>query len=184
MAEQDVAELLSRAIQSARAKRRDEARDLLLQVIEQDQWNEQAWLWLSGVVDDPRDMQVALANALTINPGNEPARKGLDMLRQRYGNLLNAEEEPPSTTAPAASVVPQELPEGDLPPGAKGEAIVCYKCGAEVYDVAYRCWNCGAVVHCCENCVRRREVECKEQQGIRGPAAAGSHNECPWWTPG
>lgn len=167
--------LLERGIQAARAKRREEARQLLLQVVEREPYNEQAWLWLSGVVDDPRDMQVALANVLTINPGHQAARKGLDLLRQRYGNLLQPEEEPPPTPGAAPRV------------GEKGEeeggSLRCYSCGAEVYDVADFCWKCHAVVHCCENCLYRRETACKERMGIRGPAASVVRNRCPDWTP-
>lgn len=181
MAEQrPVEELLNQGIQAARAQQRDQARTLLMQVVEQDPYSEQAWLWLSGVMDDPRDMQVALANALTINPANEKARQGLDMLRQRHGNLLEPGEEPPSPTPQEAEV--PTLDE-DLPPGARGEEIQCYACGAAVYDVADFCWQCHAVVHCCENCVHRRETACKEKYGVRGPAAAVTRNDCPEWTP-
>jgi hypothetical protein len=173
--EEAVAQLLARAIQMVRERRREEARQLLLQVVERDEHNEQAWLWLSGVVDDPRDMQVALANALTINPRNEPARKGLDMLRQRYGDLLQAEEQ--AAAAPAPATVPTEEEEQE-----EIYAFNCYSCGAELYSVAGFCWQCHAAVHCCENCVRRRETACKEQRGIRGRAAA-TINDCPEWQP-
>lgn len=172
MAEKTTGELLKQAIQAVREKRREEARRLLLEIVEREPYNEQAWLWLSGVVDDPRDMQVALANVLTINPGHEAARKGLDLLRQRYGNLLQPEEEPP---APGAVSAPKGEEEGTI--------LYCYSCGAEVYDVADFCWNCHAVVHCCENCIYRRETACKERMGIRGPAAAITRNRCPDWTP-
>ncbi len=172
MAEQtSTGELLKQAIRAAREKRREEARQLLLQIVEREPYNEQAWLWLSGVVDDPRDMQVALANVLTINPGNEAARKGLDLLRRRHGNLLQPEEEPPALSTAA----PEEED--------RGYTLRCYSCGAEVYDVADFCWNCHAVIHCCENCIYRRETACKERRGIRGPAASIVRNECPDWTP-
>lgn len=173
MAEQEsTGEWLKQAIRAARERRREEARRLLLQIVEREPYNEQAWLWLSGVVDDPRDMQVALANVLTINPGNEAARKGLDLLRQRYGNLLQPEEEPP---VPGVAVAPEK---------EKEEYVLrCYSCGAEVYDVADFCWNCHAVIHCCENCIYRRETACKERIGIRGPAASIVRNTCPDWTP-
>lgn len=168
MAEETVAELLNRAKRLARDRRREEARQLLLRIVEHDERNEEAWLWLSGVVDDPRDMQVALANALTINPGNEAAHRGLEMLRERYGDLL-AEEEAPAV------------------PGDTGEeevvALLCHSCHAEVYSVAEFCWKCHAAVHCCENCRHRRETGCKERHGIRGGAAAVTRNQCPEWTP-
>ncbi len=177
-------ELLAAGIQAAKAGRREEARQCLLQVIEQDERNEQAWLWLSGVMDDPRDMQVALANALTINPENAQARKGLEILRRRYGNRLQPDEEPPPPggRAPAPTAVVATGLVDDLPPGATGEALNCYRCGSEVNDVAETCWNCMAWVHCCENCSYRREGECKKLQDIRGQAIM-ARNECPWWTP-
>lgn len=177
--EESVAQMLARAIQLVRERRKEEGRALLLKVIERDEQNEQAWLWLSGVVDDPRDMQVALANALTINPGNEQARRGLDMLRQRHGDLLA--EPAPVAEAPAVE--------------AGGEEVVefnCYKCQTALeacimpgggYEGPDTCFFCRAIVHCCENCSRRREIACKEAQGIRGPAAAKTRNQCPQWHP-
>jgi hypothetical protein len=176
-----IAQLLTMGIRAAKEKRREEACEILLHVIERDQYNEHAWLWLSGVVDDPRDMQVALANALTINPTNEQARKGLDMLRQRHGNLLQPDEEPPAAPDEAPIAVGVPLDE-DLPPGAIGETLACYKCNSEINDVAETCWNCMAWVHCCENCSYLRNTECKQLMNIRGQATA-VRNECAWWTP-
>ena len=42
---------LQKAIQAARAGRKVEARDLLIQIVEIDPQNETAWMWLSGLVD-------------------------------------------------------------------------------------------------------------------------------------
>jgi hypothetical protein len=168
--QESVAELLRKGINAAQANRREEARGYLLQVVERDEWNERAWLWLSGVVDEPVDMQVALANALTINPENEHARRGLEALHERYGDLLPAEEKAPAAV-PAADEADDE------------HSLNCYSCGAQIYDVAHFCWQCHAVVHCCANCTNHRDTECKEQQGIRGPAATFTLNDCPDWTP-
>jgi hypothetical protein len=41
-----VSELVHQAIQIARAGRKTEARDLLIQVVELDSQNELAWMWL------------------------------------------------------------------------------------------------------------------------------------------
>lgn len=76
----DTTELLQQGIALAKAGRREEARSILLQVVEQDERNESAWLWLSGVVDSDDDKAVALENVLTLNPNNEWARRGLQML--------------------------------------------------------------------------------------------------------
>jgi hypothetical protein len=180
VAEESVPQMLARAIQLVRERRKEEGREILLRVIALDESNEQAWLWLSGVVDDPLDMQVALANALTINPGNEQARRGLEMLRQRYGDLL-AEA---VTPAPASA-----------PPVNEEEELFtfnCYNCQTELevciladgtYVGADSCFGCRAVVHCCENCSKKRDLECKEREGIRGGAAIKTRNRCREWHP-
>ena len=61
----------------------DEARSLLLQAVEVDEANEQAWLWLSAVVESDHDRQTCLENVLTINPNNEKAQQGLRILKDR-----------------------------------------------------------------------------------------------------
>lgn len=59
---------------------KERARELLLQVVEADERNEEAWLWLSGAVDDPEDQRTALENVLAINPQNPHALYGLAVL--------------------------------------------------------------------------------------------------------
>ena len=81
-------EIVQRAIQSARAGRRTEARDLLLQVVETDPQNETAWMWLSGLVDSLEDRIIACENVLTINPANERVRAYLADLQRYRQNLL------------------------------------------------------------------------------------------------
>lgn len=78
------AEALQVAIQAARAGRKEEARDLLIQIVEDDPQNEMAWIWLSGLVDSIDDRIIACENALTINPANEKVRAYLlDLQRQQ-----------------------------------------------------------------------------------------------------
>jgi Flp pilus assembly protein TadD len=76
----DTSDLLQQGITLARAGRREEARNILLQIVELDERNESAWLWLSGVVDSEEDRAIALENVLAINPNNEWAKRGLQML--------------------------------------------------------------------------------------------------------
>ncbi len=76
----DTTELLQKGIALARAGRREEARNILLQVVEQDEQNESAWLWISGVVDTDDDKAIALENVLTLNPNNEWAKRGLQLM--------------------------------------------------------------------------------------------------------
>ena len=88
-------EIVRQAIQSARAGRRTEARDLLLEVVEADPRNETAWMWLSGLVDTLEDRMIACENVLTINPANEKVRAYLaELQRQSQAELIqkNVEE--------------------------------------------------------------------------------------------
>lgn len=74
---------LRRAIDLARAGQKIEARDLLLQVVDDDPRNEAAWTWLSGLVDSLEDKIIACENVLTINPANEKVRAYLLKLQQQ-----------------------------------------------------------------------------------------------------
>jgi len=78
-------DLLQQGIAAARAGRRDEARTLLMQLVEVDERNEQAWLWLAGVITDPHDMRICLDNVLDLNPDNVQAQQGLAWINERYG---------------------------------------------------------------------------------------------------
>ncbi|MFQ5419009.1 MAG: tetratricopeptide repeat protein [Anaerolineae bacterium] len=71
---------LQAGITAVRAGDKAKGRELLLQVIEVDEENELAWLWLSGVVADDEERRICLENVLTINPENQAAKKGLAKL--------------------------------------------------------------------------------------------------------
>ncbi len=79
----DVDETLQAGIAAARAGRRDQARELLTRVVQQDDRNVTAWLWLSGVVEDLSNRESCLQHVLAIDPGNEAARRGLSRVRQQ-----------------------------------------------------------------------------------------------------
>jgi tetratricopeptide (TPR) repeat protein len=96
-------DLLSQGIVAARAGKREEARALLMQVVEGDERNEQAWLWLAGVVDAPEDIRTCLQNVLDLNPANQQAQQGLAWVEQRYGPTAP----PPQPEAPAPMPPPE-----------------------------------------------------------------------------
>ncbi|MEI8166379.1 MAG: hypothetical protein WCG26_08370 [Chloroflexales bacterium] len=58
------------------------ALELLMQVVEANEDIEEAWLWLSGAVDDPEDQRTALQNVLALNPQNPYALYGIDLLNK------------------------------------------------------------------------------------------------------
>jgi len=102
-------ELLKQGIAALKAGRKAEARNLLMQVVEQDERNEMAWLWLSGAVDTDEERRICLENVLAINPNNGVARRGLESLIAKEGvRSLSADSSPTPRAEPA--VTPREQP--------------------------------------------------------------------------
>jgi tetratricopeptide (TPR) repeat protein len=96
-----VTDLLRQGIAAAKAGRTQEARQALLQVTELDERNEQAWLWLSGVVDSLEDRRICLDNVLVINPDNAYAQAGLSWIDQQQDPTPpGTQEHCPSCQAP------------------------------------------------------------------------------------
>jgi hypothetical protein len=77
--------LLAQGQDAARKGDRPAARSLLTQVVERDPHNELAWMWLSGVVEEPEEQQICLENVLVINPHNAKARRGLEFISTKTG---------------------------------------------------------------------------------------------------
>lgn len=97
--EREAARLFERGVAAARGGQRRVAAVLLARVVQLDPQHELGWLWLSGVLDEPKEIAFCLRSALTINPQNDRARRGLAWLEQR--NLLR-----PEATATAGVVLP------------------------------------------------------------------------------
>lgn len=79
-------ELVERGIAAARGGQRRVAAGLLARALKLDPCDERAWLWLSGVVDDPAQRAFCLHAVLRINPQNPHARRGLTYL-ERQGTV-------------------------------------------------------------------------------------------------
>ena len=78
--------LMEEGITAAKAGQKERARQCLMQVVEADENNEKAWLWLSGVVESLEDRQICLENVLSLNPDSEPAKKGLAWIAQQLAD--------------------------------------------------------------------------------------------------
>ena len=76
----NVEAMVNEGVNAFKTGRKEEARALLLKATELDPYNEQAWLWLSGLMDGPDDQRTCLENVLAINPENERAKQGLSYL--------------------------------------------------------------------------------------------------------
>jgi tetratricopeptide (TPR) repeat protein len=140
-------ELLQRAIAAAKAGDKTLAKRLLIEVTDRDERNEEAWLWLSGVVDDLEEMKLCLENVLTINPTNERARKGLAWVQHELSEqaLVSAGfEQPPPIEEQISAVDPMfastiEEEEELAPPENR---VACPACGAMNFDFSTECVKC------------------------------------------
>jgi cell division septation protein DedD len=68
---------------------REIGRQMLEEILEEDEVNEKAWLWLSSVVESDEDREICLENVLTLNPDNRVAQKSLEALQS---GTFNADE--------------------------------------------------------------------------------------------
>jgi len=99
-------DLLRQGIAALKAGRKAEARNLLTQVVERDERNEMAWLWLSGAVDTDEDRLICMENVLTINPNNESAQRGIEVLRKRSAPGLDSTPDAKSLQEKSATSKP------------------------------------------------------------------------------
>jgi hypothetical protein len=114
----DLNAMVQQAIAEIKANRKAEGRQILEQVLAIDEYNEQAWLWLSGCVETLEEQLTCLENVLTINPGNQKAIRGAATLREK----IAARTAPPAsrpispfTSDPFAESPFAEAPFGSAP---------------------------------------------------------------------
>jgi tetratricopeptide (TPR) repeat protein len=72
--------MLQEAIDAIRQGQRIRARDLLTRLLRSSQTNPEYWLWMSSVVDTPKEQIYCLNSVLRIDPDNQRAKQGLILL--------------------------------------------------------------------------------------------------------
>ncbi|MBU0495070.1 MAG: tetratricopeptide repeat protein [Chloroflexi bacterium] len=74
--------LRQQALEAAQAGDQERARALLGSWLHEHPRDDEAWLWLAGLLDSPDQSLAYLVRALTINPANERARAGIVWLQE------------------------------------------------------------------------------------------------------
>lgn len=97
----NVEAMVREGIAAVKDGRKDEGRALLLKAVELDPYNEDGWLWLSGLVEGEEDQRTCLENVLAINPNNQRARKGIEYLTT--GSIETPIPSTPTPLTPHAS---------------------------------------------------------------------------------
>jgi len=169
---QNLDHLLRAGIAAAKSGQRERARDLLMRVVEQDEENASAWLWLSDVVDSLDDREICLENVLTLDPDNDAARKGLAWVRKQKGIQAPFPTETIAPSAPvpeppavtragrpatlAAAILQEDFARRRPPPEPEPEApspppqdefdnpYLCPYCAAQTHPDDRKCQACGA----------------------------------------
>ncbi len=124
--------LLREAITSAKSGNTSWARECLTKVIRADPYNEEAWLWMSAVLETTAEKRFCLEKVLEISPNNDQALAGLRFLDQQEG------------------IVTVEGP----------ERTICPMCGEPNDRTAFACANCGQDLFVyCPSCGERVDID-------------------------
>ena len=123
--------LLQEGINAARHNRKEESRELLMELTQVDALNEVAWLWLATLAKDVEEAAHYTARVLQINPQNERAKAWMEKLR-------------PSLASPLP-IVTEPTPSGHLNTHASS-GWSCPLCLHETIRAFSHCPHCQAVV--------------------------------------
>lgn len=154
-------------IGAAQANQKGKARQLLLQVIEQDETLIPAWLWLSTVTDDPDEKRTCLENVLILEPDNKYALAGLDYLRRQVAASPPAvaksrpDRRAEATATGVISPTPAQAASVAKPASsASAPTTFCPFCRAAISPVDTTCPHCQAfLIVDCPACEARTDVE-------------------------
>lgn len=129
---------LTEGIAAARAGQAERARENLLQAIDTDQGNVQAWVWLSRIVESPQEREICLENVLALDPGHTGVQAELADLRRQMAEVPVAE---PPVAAITPAVIPRTVQE-ELLSDAALEPLVCPFCGGFTGPEDRQCPTC------------------------------------------
>jgi len=106
---------LQQGITAAKSGNKTQAFELLTRAAQDASTAEQAWLWLSSVVDADSERLFCLNYALRLNPNNVPAQRGAAALRQK--GVLPASPTCPAPAQPStgAGTPPKPIPAAQAP---------------------------------------------------------------------
>jgi tetratricopeptide (TPR) repeat protein len=128
-------------VAAARAGKRAEARELLLRVVDADENNVRAWLWLSDLVTTLEDREVCLQNVLTLDPQNEAAQLGLARVRAELEATPAIE---PESALPLVELepAPETKVAFDFSKAGLDDPLLCVYCAYPTREEDRRCPNC------------------------------------------
>lgn len=140
MTSENLSAKLQAGIDAVKRGQKKRGRELLLEVVAEDERLEQAWYWLSLAVDSLDDKIVALENVLAINPENKNARASLTWLHKQHSAGDSPVAEPVNLNG---ALTHFGTPSPVDPVGAIDDPHQCIYCGAHVPHDHRQCMECG-----------------------------------------
>lgn len=178
-----MSEKLEAGVEALKAGQRARAQELLIEVVEQDQENVAAWLWLSSAMDDPEERQICLENVLALDPDNELAQQGLALLAEQQAaapprpvpepepEAPPLQPEPEAHPPPAPSPQPEETRLSSFqvqPLEDEAETEDFTQQTVDEFDDEYRCVYCLAPTKPddkrCPNCRKKLWIELRKEK--------------------
>ena len=102
-----MSEKLPIAIEAIKAGNKQLGQQLLAQILQSDPNNEQAWLWMSAVVDEDK-RKYCIERVLRINPNNVIASQALSQLNQKKNSQKTKNEHSTSIPEPSSPSISQK----------------------------------------------------------------------------
>jgi hypothetical protein len=137
----NVEAMVREGINAVKAGNKEEGRALLMKAVELDPYNEEGWLWLSGVVESPEDQRTCLENVLSINPNNDRARQGVAYLSGTPPSS-SPSSMPPAPSPSSAPHSPTSV-EWDMPAAETSSASTSWRPANEPSADEYDDWVSG-----------------------------------------
>jgi tetratricopeptide (TPR) repeat protein len=102
----ETSKTLTEAIAAVRLGDRRHARELLSRLLRADSQNAENWVWMSAVVDSPRERVYCLESALKIDPTNRAAMRGLVLFGARSPSSSDLSQ---ALKLPRREIAPTEI---------------------------------------------------------------------------
>ena len=141
MATNELHTWLTAGIAAAQDGKRAEARELLLRVVQIDENNGEAWLWLSRVVTTLEDREVCFENVLTLDPENEAAQRGLAEVRAQIAATPEVEPESALLHLETEHLIEEKVAV-DFSNTELDDPFLCVYCAHRTGEDDWQCPNC------------------------------------------
>lgn len=110
-------DLFNQAVEKIRSGDKAGGRQMLLQVLKNEPYNDTAWLWLAETADNGVERLAIIQKCLQLNPGSQRARRAYEVLNA--AEYATPQKAAPVPTPQAAQPAPSPMPQPVFQPGPR-----------------------------------------------------------------